>query len=154
MATKPQQESVQCAECGQYIDPFRGFVCKSCKRRPLCQEHRDPKMRGMCLKCANRLRRKQLQDLKSGVKSMKTFLRFIQFLFLVFAVVFVFQRFMPESIPSYIAENVVFKYIFIPGILSAVGFVVVYFIYLGQKKTVGELEAEISVPTSFAPRVR
>jgi hypothetical protein len=114
----------------------------------------DPGMRGMCLKCANRLRRKQLNDLRAGLRSMKGFLRFIQFIFLVSAVLFVAQRLIPEAIPGYIAENIVFRYIYIPSVLSAVGFVVVYFLYLGQKNSVKELESEISGPQSMAPRIR
>jgi len=154
MATRTDAQSVQCAECGQYIDPFKSFVCKSCRRKPLCLEHRDRGMRGMCQKCANRERRKQLHDLQAGVKSMKAFLRFIEFLFLVFAVLFSTQRFVPDALPEYIAQNPIVKYIYVPGILCMVGLVVVYFIYLSQKKAVNDLEAEISMPASFAPRIR
>jgi hypothetical protein len=154
MGDMSQRESVQCAECGQYIDPFRGYVCKSCRRRPLCREHMDPKMRGICQKCANRTRRKQLGDLKAGAKGMKSFLRFLEFLFLVFAVLFAAQRLVPDAIPAYIAQNVAFKYIYIPGILSMVGFVVVYFLYLGQKRAVSELEDELKVLPSLVPKFR
>lgn len=154
MATKPQQADVQCVECGQYIEPFRSFICKSCKRRPLCREHRDPNMRGMCVKCANTLRRNRLNDLKSGLRSMKGFLRFLEFLFLVSAVMFAGQRLMPEIMPAYISENIVFRYSYVPGILSALGFVVVYFIYMGQKNSVKELESEINGAQKFVPRMR
>jgi len=85
---------------------------------------------------------------------MKAFLRFIEFLFLVFAVLFSTQRFVPDALPEYIAQNPIVKYIYVPGILCMVGLVVVYFIYLSQKKAVNDLEAEISMPASFAPRIR
>jgi hypothetical protein len=85
---------------------------------------------------------------------MKGFLRFLQFLFLVSAMLFAGQRLMPEIIPTYISQNIVFTHIYIIGILSAVLFVVVYFIYLGQKNSMKELESEISGPQSFAPRTR
>ncbi len=154
MATKPQRADVQCVECGQYIEPFRSFICKSCKRRPLCLEHRDSNIRGMCVKCANTIRRNRLNDLKSGLRGMKSFLRFLQFLFLVSAILFTGQRLMPDIFPAFISNNIVFIHIYIVGILSAVFFVVVYFIYLGQKNSMKELESEISGLKSFSSRAR
>lgn len=145
---------MQCVECGRYIEPLRSFICKSCKRRPLCREHKDPKMLGLCVKCANTIRRDRVDDLKSGLRSMKGFLRFLQFIFLASSILFAVQRLMPEIIPAYISENIVFLHVYIIGIVSAVLFVVVYFIYLGQKNSMRELESEIVGPGGLAQRTR
>ncbi len=145
---------VQCVECEQHIDPFAGFICKSCKRRPLCQDHGDPQQRGFCIKCANRMRRRKLNDLKGGLKSMKGFLRLLQFVFLVFAVLFVTQRLMPEVAPAFIWDNFFAKHLYVWGVLSAVGFVAIYIVYLGQKSSIKNLEFEIAGSGSLAQRIR
>lgn len=126
------------------MDPFAAFICKSCRKKPLCPTHRDEEYRGVCIRCASTLRAKKLADLRAGLSSIKAFLRLMQFLFLLFAVMFIVERLMPGMAPEFLLENFLVKYLYVWGALSALGFVVMYVVYLGQKSSVSRLETEIS----------
>jgi len=74
--------------------------------------------------------------------------------FLVFAVLFATQRLLPEVAPAFIWDNFFAKYLYVWGVLSAVGFVAIYLVYLGQKSSIKNLESEIAGSGSLAQRIR
>lgn len=151
MSESSHRAEVQCVECEQFMDPFATFICRSCKRRPLCPTHQDSEFRGLCSTCANGVRRKKLAELQSGLKSLKGFLRLLEFLFIVIAIIFTAQRLMPDLSPPFIWDNFFVKHLYIWGALSAAGFVVLYLVYLGQKNSVRNLMSELD---SAVPAVR
>ncbi len=145
---------VQCAQCGRYIDPFASFVCKGCRRRPLCMEHQDPQYR-VCLRCAKGIRGRKLREARSGLRSAHSFMRFSQFLFIVLALIFGAQRLLPDLSPDFVWNNFFVKHIVLWIALSAAAMVLTFVLYLLQRGRVRALEAEIgSSAVAYAHRIR
>lgn len=143
MPLPSEKAEVQCVECGQYMNQFAAFICKSCRRKPLCPTHKDEEYRGLCARCAGAMRIKKLAEMREGLRSIKGFLRLLQFVFLLFSIIFIAKQLIPGLTPPYILDNFFVDYLYIWGSLSAVGFVAMYIIYLSQKGSVNRLETEI-----------
>ncbi len=141
--TKCREEPVQCPVCDTYIRKDEGFTCPRCKRGPLCRSHRARGKRE-CEGCVLEMQAEELGDLRRQEESIKSFLRLLQFLFIVFAIVFIALR-------AGVAETIEFlQYSFIPqslellGGLSVVGYVLFTLILYNQRQRIRGLESEMN----------
>lgn len=133
-------ELLTCAICDSYLKRSEGFTCPRCRRGPLCRTHRVSG-RKECSSCVFELTSFELADLRRQQAGIKGFLNLMQFLFLVFAVLFI-------SVRTGIAESVDFlQYGFITdtvtyiGIASVSGYILFFIIMIGQKNRISEIEA-------------
>jgi uncharacterized protein (DUF983 family) len=141
--TRGGEALVQCPVCDTYLRKNEGFICPRCKRGPLCRRHR---VRGKreCEGCVLEIQAEELGDLRRQEASIKSFLRLLQFLFIVFAIVFIALR-------TGVTETIEFlRYSFIPqslellGGLSVVGYVLFYLILYNQRQRIRGLESEMN----------
>lgn len=145
MLKRPEEDTedlFRCPVCEVYMNKKEGFICKTCKRGPLCQKH---KVAGSseCASCVYDRRRKALLLLKEQEINLKSFLRLLQFLFLVFAVFFISLRSgLGDTVEilqySFIADSLLYL-----GGMAVVGYIVFYFILYIQRGKIQEIEAEI-----------
>jgi hypothetical protein len=136
-------ELVRCPVCGNYIGKSEGFACPRCKRKSLCRSHRVPGSRE-CTSCVFEMKARELGSVREEVKSIRSFLRLSQFLFLVFAILFI-------TVKTDVAESVEFlQYSFITdniyylGGLAVIGFLVSYIVLYSRKRKISELEAQLT----------
>lgn len=136
-------ELISCPVCGHYIGKGEGFTCPRCKRRSLCRSHRVPGRRE-CTSCVFEIKARELSSMKEEIRSIRSFVLLSQFLFLVFAVLFVtLKTGIAESVEflqyGFIADNVSYM-----GILAVISFLVSYIILHIRKQKISELEAQMT----------
>jgi hypothetical protein len=90
------------------------------------------------------MKARELGSVREEVKSIRSFLRLSQFLFLVFAILFI-------TVKTDVAESVEFlQYSFITdniyylGGLAVIGFLVSYIVLYSRKRKISELEAQLT----------
>jgi hypothetical protein len=141
-----QEELNQCPVCGDYFNVTEGFYCPQCKGGPFCRKHRV-QGRKECVSCVMDLRLNEIKALKDQERSIDSFVRFIQFVFLMFAVFFVASKtgileevaILQHSIVHVIfMENLIYF-----GIGSAILYGIFFVIQFNQRKKIEELESQI-----------
>lgn len=116
-------KTVQCVLCGKYSD--RTFACNKCRKRPLCLTHRDPKL-GFCVHCAAEIKTEQLNTLRPVATSLSVFIKLLEFIFVIAAIFFAAQRFIPGYIPPYLEDNVFTDHLHFWGWVSGAGIVLIW----------------------------
>ncbi|MDA8432979.1 MAG: hypothetical protein M0Z60_08455 [Nitrospiraceae bacterium] len=137
------QELLRCAVCDIYIRKEEGFTCPRCRRGPLCRGHRVPKRRE-CASCVFDMRNKELIGLREQEQSLKSFLRLLQFLFIVFAIFFVVVRVGAVEMLDFLQDSFIADGAGYLGALSVVGYAVFYFLMIGQRQKIREMEEELN----------
>lgn len=134
-----QEDLDKCPVCGFYFNKAEGFTCVRCRRGPLCHKHKVAGSKE-CVSCVAERRYKELSVLKEQEKSLQSFLRFLQFVFLVFSLHFIAMKIGLEDTVEFL------QYSFIKTILpfigggSLLGYLVFYFILRNQKTKIIGLE--------------
>ena len=75
--------------------------------------------------------------------NLNSFLRLLQFLFLVFAVFFIAWRTGLEDMAEFLQYSLLKDSVLYIGIIAVFGYVVFYFILYSQRNNISELETEI-----------
>ena len=145
MPKRPMEEPedlLRCPVCEVYMKNTEGFICSRCKRGPLCKKH---KVRGSseCASCFYDRKRKSLLMLKEQELNLKSFLRLLQFLFLVFAVFFIALRAGLGDTVEFLQSSFIADGLLYLGGIAVFGYIVFYFILYNQRGKIQEIESEI-----------
>jgi len=134
-----EEDMAKCPVCDVYFDKKEGFVCIRCKRGPLCKNHRVAGTKE-CAGCVIERRHRELTGLKEQLVSLQGFLRFLQFIFLVFAILFVASSTGMEDVVEFLQQSFIKDILPFIGGASFLGYIVVYLILYNQKVKTNELE--------------
>jgi hypothetical protein len=146
------QELIRCSVCDVYLEGDKGFICSRCKRGPLCKMHRV-RGRRECASCVYEMQKKALNDLKKQEHNLKSFLRLLQFLFLVFAIFFIaLKTGIPEVLDS-LRSSIITDGIGYLGGLSVVGYLLFYGVLHNQRQKIAEMESDMN-KTEFRRMVK
>jgi hypothetical protein len=137
------QELIRCTVCDVYLEGDKGFICPRCRRGPLCKNHRVQGRRE-CASCVFEIQKKLLNDLKTQEHNLRSFLRLLQFLFLVFAIFFIaLKTGIPEVLYA-LQDSVITSSLGYLGGLSVVGYLIFYGVLYSQRQKIAEMESEMS----------
>ena len=134
-----QEDLERCPVCEHYFKRGEGFTCVRCRRGLLCKRHRVAGTKE-CSSCVIERRHKELSALKEQEMSLKSFLRLLQFIFLVFAVLFIALKIGLEDMVEFLQYSLIKEILPYVGIGAFLGYLVVYFILYNQKSKTLELE--------------
>ncbi len=137
------QELIRCPICGVYLEGEKGFVCPKCRRGPLCGSHRLQGWRE-CASCVFEMQKKGLNDLKTQEHNIKSFLRLLQFLFLVFAIIFIAQKTGVPEVSYILGDSIIAAGLEYLGGLSVLGYLLSYGLLYGQRQKIVRMESEMS----------
>lgn len=143
MQEERKEELVRCSVCDVYLEGDKGFICSRCRRGPLCKIHRVPRRRE-CASCVYEMQKKDLNNLRVQEHNLKSFLRLLQFLFLVFAIFFIaLKTGIPEVLDS-LRSSIIMDGLGYLGGLSVVGYLIFYGILYNQRQKISEMEVEMN----------
>ena len=137
-----QEDLLRCPVCEVYMKKTEGFICSTCKRGPLCKKHKVIRS-SECASCVYDRKRKGLLLLKEQEMNLKSFLRLLQFLFLVFAIFFIALRAGLEDTVDFLHSSFLKDGLLYLGGISVLGYIVFYFILYNQRGKIQEVESEI-----------
>jgi hypothetical protein len=138
-----REELLTCRACGSYLGKGEGFRCPRCRRTPLCRNHRVPGSRE-CAGCVMEAKTKELRDLKNQEKSIRNFLRLTQFLFLVFAILFISSKAGLVEMLDFLKDSIVMDNLGYLGGFSVAGYIIFQIIRYNQKSRISGLETGIN----------
>ena len=134
-----QEELLRCPVCDYHFKREEGFTCIKCRRGLLCKRHKVAGTKE-CASCVIERRHKELSDLKEQEMSLKGFLRLLQFLFLVFAVLFIALKIGLEDTVEFLQYDFIKNGLPYLGGGAFLGYIVIYFVLYNQKSKTNELE--------------
>jgi hypothetical protein len=137
-----REDLLKCSVCEIYLGKNEAFICAQCKRGPLCKKHRIPGTK-KCASCVFDDKKEALSALKEQELNLKGFLRFLQFLFLVFAIFFIALRIGLEETVELLHNSVIKDGLLFIGGGAVLGYLIFYFILYNQKARIAALEEEI-----------
>jgi hypothetical protein len=148
-ATRPEtrETAVICIGCDKPVEKARTFMCRSCKRSPFCFTHLDEEFK-TCSGCAFEKRVGLYNDLLKQEKSLRGFLRLVQFIFIMSAILFSASRLFAEHIPDYVKENIFFANVYLWGGLALLGMMVCRVLLFLQKQKAAALNEKIHATTA------
>ena len=138
--------TVKCIICEKSLESQKTFTCRRCKKSPLCFEHLDREYR-VCSGCAAEERIRTYRDLVGQERSLRGFLRFTQFVFVLAVLLFALDRFFYEYIPESLKSSIFFEadlYLYF-GVVALVGMVICYVFIFSQKQKMKEVRDKIDV---------
>jgi hypothetical protein len=136
-------ELLTCRACGSYLNKGEGFQCPRCRRAPLCRNHRVPGRRE-CAGCVLESKNKELRDLKNQEQSIRNFLRLTEFLFVVFAILFISSKAGFVEAVEFLKGSIIMENLGYLGGFSVAGYIIFKIIRYNQKSKVRELESAIN----------
>jgi hypothetical protein len=142
MLKKPldnQEDLTRCPVCEFYFKSSEGFTCIRCRREPLCYKHKVAGTKE-CVSCVIDRKLKEHSEIKAQEMSLNSFLRFLQFLFLVFAVLFIALKIGLEDMVEFLQYSFVKEILPYFGGGAFLGYLVFYFILYNHKAKTLELE--------------
>ncbi len=143
MQAEKKEELIRCSVCDVYLEGEKGFICPRCRRGPLCRGHRVPGRRE-CASCAYEMQKKELNDLRSQEHSLKSFLKLLQFLFLIFAIFFIALKTGIPEVLDLLESSVITSGLKYLGGLSVAGYVIFYAMLFYQRQKISQMEEEMS----------
>ncbi len=135
----PQEDLIRCPVCEYHFKREEGFTCSRCRRGILCKRHRVAGTKE-CASCVVERRHKELSDLREQESSLKSFLRLLQFIFLVFAVFFIALKIGLEDTVEFLKNSFMIDILPYIGGGAFLGYIVVYFVLSNQKEKTLKLE--------------
>ncbi len=142
LRTEIKRNLVKCEICEKTVESVRTFTCRRCRKSSFCLDHFDPEYK-VCSGCAAEERIRLYNNLLRQERSLKSFLRLAQFLFIVAAISFAARRFLWEDIPQFMKTNVVFEYVFYWGATAIAGMVLCYLIIFSQRGRIKGVQNKI-----------
>ncbi len=143
MQEEKKEEMIRCSVCDVYIEGGRGFSCPRCRRGPLCKGHRVTGRRE-CASCIYEMQKKDLNDLKVQEHNLKSFLKLLQFFFIVFAILFIAMKTGIQEVLDFLQNNIVASGLKYLGGLSVAGYVLFYAVLFHQRQKISEMETEMN----------
>ena len=141
---KEQKEDLlECPICGTYLKKNEGFTCPKCRRGPFCRTHRLPGERA-CPGCVLEIKSREISALRSQEKSLRGFSLFLQFFFLVFAVLYVSDKIGFGKYLEMLIINIIVDYSLYIGLVALLGSLIFYILLRAQKSRIMELESQVS----------
>ena len=134
-----QEDLAKCPVCEFYFKRDEGFTCIKCKRGLLCKKHKVAGTKE-CTSCVIERRHKELSDLKAQERSLNSFLRLLQFIFLLFAVLFIAYKIGLEDTVEFLKFSFIKEALPYIGGGAFLGYIVFYFILYNQRAKNLELE--------------
>jgi len=148
--TRPETSetaTVICIGCDKPVEREKTFICRRCKRSPFCFTHLDREFK-ICSGCAFEKRVGLYNDLLKQEKSLRGFLRLMQFIFLLSAILFSGTRLFVERVPDLVRDNIFFSYVYVWGALAVVGMGFCYVLLFSQKQKASALNVKIHETTA------
>jgi hypothetical protein len=96
----------KCSICAEYFNSNEAFFCPKCKKGPLCKKHRLPG-RKECVSCSFDRTLNETYIFRGQEKNIKSFINFLQFLFIAFAIIFIASTFGLLEEIAYFKKNLV-----------------------------------------------
>jgi hypothetical protein len=134
-----QEDTAKCPVCDVYFNKTEGFICIKCRRGPLCKRHKVAGTKE-CSGCVIERRHKELSILKEQEVSIQGFLRLLQFLFLVFAVLFIALKAGLDDMVEFLQNSLIKDILPFIGVGAFLGYLFFYFILFSQKAKTHEIE--------------
>ena len=138
---------VTCITCDKPVEREKTFICRKCSRSPFCFTHLDREF-NICSGCAFEKRVGLYDDLLKQEKSLRSFLRLMQFIFILSAMLFSGSRLFVERIPDLVRDNIFFAYVYVWGALAVFGMAVCYMVLFSQKQKAAALDEKIHATTA------
>lgn len=135
-------ELQKCLVCETLLQNEKSFACPRCRRRPLCMKHRASG-RKECFGCAHEIVREELAGLFSQEKSLYAFSRLMQFVFLVFAILFTASRFDTAGVLQPYLDNPIGGNLLFFGLGAAAGYVISLIILYNQRQAIRNAEDQL-----------
>jgi hypothetical protein len=135
-------KAAPCVICGKQTESQKTFVCKRCKKSPLCFEHMDREYK-VCSACAAEERLTLYHNLTTQERNIKSFLRLMQFILMLVIIFYGVKRFLYELVPDFLKVNVFFDYLFLWGGISLAGLALCYIMLISQRQKLREIEDKI-----------
>ena len=146
-------KTVSCVICGKETETQKTFVCKRCRKAPLCYEHLDREYKA-CSACAAEERLTLYHNLTIQQGNMKSFLRLTQFIFSLTVIFYGIKRFFYEWVPDFLKVNVFVDYLFLWGGISLAGMALSYVILISQGQKIREMEDKIQDHKAYTKYLR
>jgi hypothetical protein len=141
---KEQKEKLfECPICGTYLKKNEGFTCPKCRRGPFCKTHRISGERA-CPGCVLEIRSREISSLRSQEKSLKSFSLFLQFFFIVFAILYVADKVGFGEYLELLIINIIVDYSLYIGLVALLGSLIFYILLRAQRSRIMELESQVS----------
>lgn len=137
-----RNELTRCPVCETYVHPQESFVCPRCKKSPLCRRHRVVG-RKECASCVFELIKKELNALRAQEGSIQQFLRFLQFIFLVCAVIFIAIQSGISEFVEILQFSMLRTYIVFFSGIPIVGYILFSIILYNQRGKITEMENQL-----------
>ena len=137
-----KSELKRCSLCEDYLNNNEGFYCPKCKKGPLCNKHRFPGEKE-CASCITETKLYKTNVLRSQEKGIKSFIRFLQFIFLAFTIFFISSKFGILGEVEVLKHTIVSGDILYIGIATIILYGIFYFILFNQRQNITRLESEI-----------
>jgi hypothetical protein len=137
-----RSELAQCPVCDTYMHQQESFECPRCKKSPLCRKHRVPG-RKECASCVFDLKKKELNALRGQEESIRQFLKFLQFIFLFCAVIFIALKVGVSEFVEILQHSLLPTYIMYFSIIPVAGYILFFIILYNQRGKVDDMEHQI-----------
>jgi hypothetical protein len=135
-------ELKRCSLCDDYLIGNEGFYCPKCKKGPLCKKHRLSGEK-VCISCTIEMKLHEMNVLRGQEKSMKPFIRFLQFIFLLFSIFFVTSKFGILEEIEMLRNNILSENFIYIGIGTVILYGIFYAVLFQQRQKIIRLESEV-----------
>lgn len=132
----------QCPVCDAYVHQQESFACPRCKKNPLCNRHRVPG-RKECASCVFDIQKKELSALLNQEGSIRQFLKFLQFIFLFVAIIFIALKLDVAEHVEILQHSMLSTYIMYFSIIPIGGYILFFIILYGQQRKIADMERQI-----------
>lgn len=105
----------------------------------MCRTHRFPGERE-CSGCVMEIRAGELTSLRRQEQNLRSFLRLLQFVFLVFSILFIASKLGVAETVDILRDNVIMDHLIFFLCISVVGYAVFYGILYYQRKRINHLD--------------
>jgi hypothetical protein len=146
-------KAASCVICGKQTESQKTFVCRRCRKAPLCFEHLDREYKA-CSACAAEERLTLYHNLVTQKRNIKSFLRLMQFILTLVVIFYSVKRFLYELVPDPLKVNVLFDYLFLWGGISLAGMAMCYVLMISQGQKMRDLEDKIQDHKAYTKYLR
>ncbi len=137
-----RSELKKCLVCDSYIYQQEGFSCPKCKRSPLCNKHAVVG-RKECASCVFDIIKKDLNLLRAQKSSLRSFVAFLQFVFLLCCVIFIALKSGASEYVEFLHYPELASYVIYFGITLMAGYILCLIFLYNQRRNIGDLEHKI-----------
>ena len=128
--------------CDSYVHDQESFTCPCCKKSHLCRKHRVSG-RKECASCVFDLKKKELNMLGRQEESIRQFLKFLQFIFLLCAVIFIALKVGVSEFVEILQHSLLPTYVMYFSIIPIAGYILFFVILYNQRGKVADIESQI-----------